>query len=106
MAGPEKSMQKLPALCFLRCLCRSACMLHRLCEVMCLGAHSETKAQLKSISLAFYCFSAPVPVPVPVPAGRAASCMQVAPSSRSRPYLLVHTRLAPLSCKYMSTRYR
>jgi hypothetical protein len=48
-------------------------MLHRL-AVMCLGAHSETKAQLKSISLAFYCCS--VPAPVPVPAGRAASCMQ------------------------------
>lgn len=39
------------------------------------GAHSETKAQLKSISLAFYCCS--VPAPAPVPAGRAASCMQL-----------------------------
>jgi hypothetical protein len=29
-----------------------------------------------------------------------------APSSRSRPYLLVHTRLAPLSCTYMCTRSR
>jgi hypothetical protein len=65
-AWPEKSTPRLPALCFLRCLCRSACMLHRLCAVM--GAHSETIAQLKSISLAFYCCSAPV-----VPA-RAASC--------------------------------
>jgi hypothetical protein len=51
-----------------------------------LGAHSEARrAQLKSTSLAFYCCSAPVP-------GR-----QAAPA---RPYLLVHTPLAPLSCTY------
>lgn len=66
--SPETCIQRLPtallpAACL--CSCRSACMLHRLCAVMCFGAliPRPKLAQLKSISLAFYCCSAPVPQP-------------------------------------------
>jgi hypothetical protein len=42
----------------------SACMLHRLCAVMCPGprrSFRDQRAQLKSISLAFYCCSPAAP---------------------------------------------
>jgi hypothetical protein len=87
--NPCKSCRR----CFLRRLCsRSACMLHRLCAVMCAWAHiPRPKRQLKSISLAFYCCSVPAPA---VPVCQAApQAVHAAPSSRSRPYLLVHTPL-------------